>query len=58
MQNVMLVKQRLLVIVAALVMALAVSSSVAATADARINEYDPCKNPRIENPENCSAGLE
>jgi hypothetical protein len=51
MENVLLVKQRLLVIVAALILAVTVSSSVADTAQARISLYEPCENPRIVNPE-------
>jgi hypothetical protein len=53
MENVMVVavKQRLLVIAAALILALAVGSSVADTAQARISLYEPCENPRIVNPE-------
>ena len=51
MENVMLVKQRLLLIAAALVLALAVSTSVANTAHARISLYEPCANPKIVNPE-------
>jgi hypothetical protein len=52
MENVMvLVKQRLLVIAAALILALAVGSSVADTAQARINLYESCENPRMVNPE-------
>jgi hypothetical protein len=52
MENVMVVvKQRLLVIAAALILALAVGSSVADTAQARISLYEPCENPRMVNPE-------
>ena len=51
MENVMVVKKWLLVIAAALVLALAVSTSVADTAHARINLYDDCGNPRMVNPE-------
>ena len=40
MQNVMVMKQRLLVIAAALVLALAVSTGVADTAHARISHYE------------------
>jgi len=43
MENAMVVKQRLLLIAAALVLALAVSSSVANTAHARVQTYDSTK---------------
>jgi hypothetical protein len=51
MENVLVVKKRLLVIAAALVLALAVSTSVADTAHARVSLYEPCENPRMVNPE-------
>ena len=51
MENVILVKQRLLLIAAALVLALTVSTSVVDTAHARISLYEPCENPRMVNPE-------
>jgi hypothetical protein len=51
MQNVMVMKQRLLLIAAALVLALTVSTSAAETAHARISLYDPCANPKMVNPE-------
>ncbi len=51
MENVLAVKQRLLLILAALVLAVTVSTSVADTAQARISLYEPCENPRIVNPE-------
>ena len=51
MQNVMVVKQRLLLMAAALVLALAVSTGVADTAHARMSLYDPCANPKMVNPE-------
>ena len=51
MENVILVKQRLLLIAAALVVALAVSISVTDTAQARISLYEPCANPKMVNPE-------
>jgi hypothetical protein len=51
MENVLVMKQRLLLIVAALVLALTVFSSVADTAQARISLYEPCANPNIVNPE-------
>ena len=55
MENVLFVKRQLLVIVAALILAVTVSSSVADTAQARISLYEPCENPRIVNPEYCPA---
>lgn len=45
------VKQRLLVIVAALILALAVGTSFADAAQARMNLYEYCENPRMVNPE-------
>jgi hypothetical protein len=51
MENVMVIKQRLLVLAAALVLALSVSASVAGTAEAMRNSYDSCANPRMVNPE-------
>jgi len=51
MENVMVLKQRLLLILAALVLAVTVSSSVADAAQARMNLYEPCANPRMVNPE-------
>ena len=53
MADVMVMKRRLLVLAAALVLALSVSASVAGTAHARISLYEPCENPRIVNPEYC-----
>ncbi len=53
MENVMVMKQRLLVLAAALVLALSVSASVAGTAQARYNAYEACENPREVNPEYC-----
>ena len=54
-ENVMLVKQRLLLIAAALVLALTVSSSVVDTA----SPYESCEDPNIVNPEysGCPAWL-
>jgi hypothetical protein len=51
MENVILVKQRLLLIAAALVLVLAISTIVAGTAEARISLYESCANPRMVNPE-------
>jgi hypothetical protein len=51
MENVILVKQRLLLLAAALVLALAISTSLANTAEARSSLYDRCENPRMVNPE-------
>lgn len=51
----MVVKKRVLLIAAALVLALAVSSSVANTAHAVSQTYDNCTNPRIVHPEYCST---
>jgi hypothetical protein len=53
MENVMVVKQRLLLIAAALVLALTVSIGVAGTAQARMNMYEYCENPNEVNPEYC-----
>ncbi len=53
MENVLVMKQRLLLIVAALVLALTVFSSVADTAQARMNMYEYCENPNEVNPEYC-----
>jgi hypothetical protein len=55
MENVMVMKKRLLLIIAALVLALTVSSSVANTAHAVSQTYDNCTNPRIVHPEDCST---
>jgi hypothetical protein len=59
MENVMVLKQRLLVLAAALVLALSVSASVAGTAHARYSSYESCENPNIVNPEygGCPAWL-
>jgi hypothetical protein len=51
MENVLSEKARLLLSVAALVLALTVSSSVADPAHARISLYEPCANPKMVNPE-------
>jgi hypothetical protein len=51
MENVLSEKARLLLSVAALVLALTVSSSVADPAYARISLYEPCANPKMVNPE-------
>ncbi len=53
MENVMVMKQRLLVIAAALVLALSVSASVAGTAEAKRNLYEYCANPSEVHPEYC-----
>lgn len=53
MENVLVMKQRVLVIAAALVLALSVSASVAGTAQARMNLYDYCANPSEVHPEYC-----
>jgi hypothetical protein len=55
MENVMVVKKkRLFLIVAALVLALTVSSSVVNTAHATYQTYDNCTNPNID-PVHCST---
>jgi hypothetical protein len=53
MEKVMVVKKRLLVIAAALVLALAVSTSVLDPAHARYNSYEYCENPNEVHPEYC-----
>ncbi len=53
MENVMVLKQRLLVLAAALVLALSVSASVAGTAEAMRNLYEYCENPSEAHPEDC-----
>lgn len=55
MENVLFVKRQLLVIVATLILAVTVSTSVADTAQARISLYESWENPRIVNPEYCPA---
>ena len=54
MTNTLSMKARLLLIAAALILALTISSSVLDTAHARMNEYEPCQNPWVVNPEFCS----
>ena len=53
MTNTLSMKARLLLVAAALILALMISTSVVDTAHARMNEYNPCENPRTVNPEFC-----
>jgi len=55
MENVLVMKQRLSVIGAALVLTLSVSASVAGTAQVRMNLYDYCANPSEVHPEYCAG---
>ena len=50
MKYVALAKQRLLLIAAALVLALTVSTSLVDTAHARTSLYESCENPSVVDP--------